>query len=213
MPKLTDYQPIWRPGYQPTQDLKYNLFVNRLKLILPTIDEDKNKKIIDIGCNIGWNCFVLNELGYNVTGIDINKDNIKIATDTIKNYKLDPNSISFFSKDIVRFLKKNSVYYDYCICFMLLHHFFDNRIEVRDEQIPFTLKPSGIELLKLLKSKCKSLFLQVRLHIPDKKLSNNYEDNQLVDCLINQIGFKSYKVLRSKLDYFRAPNLLYMFNN
>ena len=45
MPKLTDYQPIWRPGYQPTQDLKYNLFVNRLKLILPTIDEDKNKKI------------------------------------------------------------------------------------------------------------------------------------------------------------------------
>ena len=78
MPKLTEYQPIWRPGYQPIQDLKSNLFVNRLKLILPTIDEDKSKKIIDIGSNIGWNCFALNELGYNVTGIDINKDNITI---------------------------------------------------------------------------------------------------------------------------------------
>ena len=95
---------------------------------------------------------------------------------------------------------------------MLLHHFLENKVEVRTLREPFIMKKKGKKLLKQIQSQCKSMFLQVRLHERGQELPADHKDVQLIDCLIDEIGFKSNKILRSNTNnYFRAPNLIYMF--
>ena len=53
------------------------LFINNLAAHLKL---KKNSKIIDIACGNGRHAVYLNYLGYNVTGIDLSKKNIEIAS-------------------------------------------------------------------------------------------------------------------------------------
>ena len=203
------YQPIWTPTKD--NDTLTKKHANRLNLILPEITP--RAKVIDIGCHKGWNSFELNHIGCNVTGVDNSPRYLKHYQDTIEKYKLDSNTISFKHSDVRAFFKNNQdIYYDYCVCFMLLHHFLENKVEVRTLGDSFIMKKKGKELLKQIQSQCKSAFLQVRLHEHEQQLPADYKDTQLINYLIDEIGFKSYKILRSNTNnYFRAPNLIYMF--
>jgi len=213
-----NYQPVWNPegtiaGRAKRQRFLHQ-FVSRLNLILPEITP--NKKIIDIGCSLGWNSFELNRIkDCNVVGVDKDEECIDIGNNIIEKYKLDSNTISFKTSDVRSFFRDNQdTYYDYCVCFMLLHHFLENKIKVRTLGDSFIMKKKGKELLKQIQSQCKSAFLQVRLHEHEQQLPADYKDTQLINYLIDEIGFKSYKILRSNTDdYWRAPNLVYMFNN
>ena len=214
------YQPIWVPTKDDDTITKRH--ANRLNLILPEITP--GTKVIDIGCHTGWNSFELNRIGCSVTGVDKSEERINENQDTIEKYKLNSNTISFKISEVRAFFRDNQdTYYDYCVCFMLLHHFFENNVEVRTLGDSFIMKRSrrkhglvskGKELLKQIQSQCKSMFLQVRLHESGQELPADHKDVQLIDYLIDEIGFKSYKILRSNTNnYFRAPNLIYMFNN
>ena len=213
-----NYQPVWNPEGTISGRAKilhqFDQFVERLNLILPEITP--NKKIIDIGCAQGWNSFELNRIkDCNVVGVDEDEECIDIGNNIIEKYKLDSNTISFKTSDVRSFFRDNQdTYYDYCVCFMLLHHFLENKVEVRTLGEPFIMKKKGKELLKQIQSQCKSMFLQVRLHETRQvnQLPADHKDVQLIDYLIDEIGFKSYKILRSNTNnYFRAPNLIYMF--
>jgi len=208
------YQPIWTPtNAEKDNDRLTREHANRLNHILPEITP--GSKVIDIGCHKGWNSLELNRIGCNVTGVDKSPRYLKYFQDTIEKYKLDSNTISFKHSDVRAFFKNNQdIYYDYCVCFMLLHHFLENKVEVRTLGEPFIMKKKGKELLKQIQSQCKSMFLQIRLHDPGRTLPADHKDVQLIDYLIDEIGFKSYKILRSNTnEYFRAPNLVYMFNS
>ena len=213
-----NYQPVWNPegtisGSAERQWFLHQ-FVSRLNLILPEITP--NKKIIDIGCSLGWNSFELNRIkDCNVVGVDKDEECIDIGNNIIEKYKLNSNTISFKTSDVRSFFRDNQdTYYDYCVCFMLLHHFLYNKVEVRTLGEPFIMRKTGKELLKRIQSQCKSMFLQIRLHDPGRTLPADHKDVQLIDYLIDEIGFKSYKILRSNTnEYFRAPNLVYMFNS
>jgi 2-polyprenyl-3-methyl-5-hydroxy-6-metoxy-1,4-benzoquinol methylase len=218
MPYPVGYQPFWNPEGTISGRAKilhqFDQFVERLNLILPEITP--NKKIIDIGCAQGWNSFELNRIkDCNVVGVDEDEECIDIGNNIIEKYKLDSNTISFKTSDVRSFFRDNQdTYYDYCVCFMLLHHFLENKIKVRTLGDSFIMKKKGKELLKQIQSQCKSMFLQVRLHETRQvnQLPADHKDVQLIDYLIDEIGFKSYKILRSNTNnYFRAPNLIYMF--
>ena len=209
------YQPWW--GFNP-EHKHYKSFENRLNLILPEIKLNGNKKLIDIGCYIGWNTFALNNKETSITGVDINKTSIELAQFLHDYHNLDKNHISFIRADASEFLQTQTDTYDYCICFNVMHHYLadwskENKRDTSPER-SVVFKPAGIKFLKSIQSNCKIAFFQIRLRYPDLNYKEK-EDNKFITYLINEIGFKSYKILQTENndDYFRSPNPIYMFNN
>ena len=197
---------------------RYNLFENRLNLILPEIELTRNKKLIDIGCMIGWDTFALNNKGISATGVDINITYIELAQFLHKYHNLDKNYISFINTDASEFLQNRKNTYDYCICFNVMHHYLVNEIKCKDkfnkyktDKRSIVFNNDGIRLLKNIQSNCKIAFFQIRLRAPGIEYEEK-EDSSFITYLIDKIGFKSYKILQTKR-YFRRPNPIYMFNN
>ena len=218
------YQPIWSPRSHLTQRVGQVLrFENRLNIVLTQINP--NTKVLDIGCNAGWNSFEINYYKKcHVTGIDKNTGAIKTANNIVNNYNL--NNITFYNQSILEFFNNCNIYYDYCIFYMFFHHLLENKHDVWEYGTPFVVSRKGRLILEHIKSKCKSVFVQARLHYKQKKgassrfvddvtkkLPSSYTDNQLIEYFINELKFKFYKILRTDDDnYFRAPNITYMFS-
>jgi len=210
------YQPWW--GFLPEQR-KYKLFENRLNLILPEIELNRNKKLIDIGCMVGWDTFALNNKGISVTGVDTNIGYIELAQFLHEYYNLDKNYISFINTDASKFLQSQKNTYDYCICFNVMHHYLVNETKYKDKRVKYNVTDKrsivfnndGIRLLKNIQSNCKIAFFQIRLRAPGIEYEEK-EDSSFITYLIDEIGFKSYKILQTKR-YFRRPNPIYMFSN
>ena len=232
------YQPWWGfPSASSAGRKKIKAFKNRLNLILPEIKLNENKTLIDIGCNVGWNTFELGSKGISVTGVDKSKSDIELNNFLREYHNLDKNHIEFIAADANRFfrghekikinkdvfnVKKKNTTYDYCICLNVMHHFLDqwkkNKAHyskwMRDTgKKSLVFNERGIELLKNIQANCKTAFFQIRLRTPFK--SYEEEDSNFVKYLINEIGFKSYKILQTENsdDYLSAPNPIYMFNN
>ena len=74
------------------------LFINNLTSHL---NLKKNCKIIDIACGTGRHAIYLNMLGYNVTGIDLSKNNIETAS------KFSNKNLQFYIHDMRKLFKSN----------------------------------------------------------------------------------------------------------
>ena len=57
-------------------------------------------------------------------------------------------------------------------------------------------KEPGIRLLKNIQSNCKVAFFQTRLRVKGIRYEKK-EDSNFITYLINEIGFKSYKILQT----------------
>lgn len=57
----------------------WNLQSERQEIRVTPLRQITNAKILDIGCGIGTTCFILEKLGNEVTGYDINEEEIKFA--------------------------------------------------------------------------------------------------------------------------------------
>lgn len=77
---------------------------------------NKNAKILDIGCGFGNLLKAFNEAGYkNLTGIDISKKQI------VKAKELNPD-ISFFCTDLITYLKNEINKFDLITAFDVIEH-------------------------------------------------------------------------------------------
>lgn len=106
--------------------------------ILPHIPQNKDCKILEIGCGYGrYTTLLTNILKYKeVIGIDISEEQIEFAK---KNYKLD----NVFKEDAVSYLKLKSSKYDVVILMDVLEHLeLAYSIELL-EKINQALSPSG----------------------------------------------------------------------
>lgn len=85
--------------------------------ILPHIPQNKNCKILEIGCGYGrYTTLLTNTLKYNdIIGIDISEEQIEFAK---KNYKLN----NVFKADAVNYLKANPSKYEIIILMDVLEH-------------------------------------------------------------------------------------------
>lgn len=95
--------------------------------ILKILELPQKAKILDVACGPGWLCEYLGRSGYDVTGIDISPDMIKIAEERIKAIKFGPQKDQFLQ---IKFLvgdaekkKLGSEFYHTAIFYDSLHHF------------------------------------------------------------------------------------------
>jgi len=87
-------------------------------------------RILDVGCGSGWLSEYFARLGYEVTGIDISDDLIRMARDRVGRVPYDvdhetPLRCRFLTKDIE--LEPLPEKFDAVICYDSLHHFEDER--------------------------------------------------------------------------------------
>lgn len=126
------HKPVKHSGYgmDPETHRHFSDFANMaVALALPA-----GAKILDVGCGSGWLSEYFARLGYEVTGIDISDDLIRMARERVENvpYNLDHEtslSCRFLTHDIeVEPLPEK---YDAVICYDSLHHLVDERAVFR----------------------------------------------------------------------------------
>ncbi len=111
-------------GMDPETHRHFNDFANMAVVLALRSDS----KILDVGCGPGWLSEFFARLGYDVTGIDISKDLIRIARDRLAQlpYQVDqdtPLKCRFLSHDIE--IAPLPQKFDAIICYDALHHFED----------------------------------------------------------------------------------------
>lgn len=117
-------------------------FANILKILeLPL-----KSKILDVACGPGWLCEFLGRSGYDVTGIDISPDMIKIAEERIKAVKFGPQKghslqIKFLVGD-AETTDLGSELYHAVLFYDSLHHFTEPLAVL--ERVLASLKSGGI---------------------------------------------------------------------
>ena len=70
-----------------------------LREMLKHIPEDKDTRILDVGCGAGFFPVILGRLGYDVTGIDLTPEMISYADKMIDIYSLDRNRVRVLQGD------------------------------------------------------------------------------------------------------------------
>ena len=133
----------------------HKLTDSRVKFVLRNVSritEEKNLypllnlKCIDIGCGGGILAERLKRLGGNVTGIDISKKAIKVATDHAKKSKLD---IHYECNSTSSFLKKNKrIKFDIVIASEVIEH-VENRLKFLSD-LSKIVKDNGLVILTTL---------------------------------------------------------------
>ena len=117
-------------GMDPETHRHFSDFANMaVALALPA-----GAKILDVGCGSGWLSEYFARLGYDVTGIDISDDLIRMARERVESvpYNLDHEtslSCRFLTHDIeIAPLEEK---FDAVICYDSLHHLVDERAVFR----------------------------------------------------------------------------------
>jgi glycosyltransferase involved in cell wall biosynthesis/SAM-dependent methyltransferase len=90
--------------------------------------------ILDVGCGSGWLSEYFARLGYNVTGIDISEDLVRMARERVERVPYDvdhetPLRCRFLTQDIE--VAPLNAKFEAIICYDSLHHFEDERAALR----------------------------------------------------------------------------------
>jgi glycosyltransferase involved in cell wall biosynthesis/SAM-dependent methyltransferase len=130
------HKPAKHTGYgmDPETHRHFSDFANMaVALALPA-----GAKILDVGCGSGWLSEYFARLGYDVTGIDISDDLIRMARERVASvpYNLDHESAiscRFITHDIetAPLAKELGAKFDAIICYDSLHHLLDERAVFR----------------------------------------------------------------------------------
>ena len=127
---------LFQKTYSSDSPVKFKkLNISRLDL--------KNKKVLDIGCNLGYFVFHYSKNGAIADGIDIGLDFIKKAS-KIKNLLYSQHDINFYCGNILQFKEKN---YDMISILSTFHYFREKQREVL-EKIHFLLNDDGLLILE-----------------------------------------------------------------
>jgi len=132
---------------QVTDDSSYG----RLVMILTHCGDLAKKRVLDLGCNVGFYSFSLAKRGAHVTGIDSRQDYIDIASEVSLLYDVP---VEFLCEPVTRdFFKADNRRYDIALCFSMLQWVMDQRgMEY------------GLGTLRALSDACESLFFDIAVN-------------------------------------------------
>jgi ubiquinone/menaquinone biosynthesis C-methylase UbiE len=200
--------------------LSYNLpkYVNQaysnweLGLILNTLPDVKNKRILDLACGVGRVLVPLAKKGAHVFGIDNSNKMLKISADNVKSAGVEEN-VQLKKSDAANLpFVDNS--FDVVICVGLLEHLPELiRYKVLSE-ISRVIKRRGILLLTITNVN-KNVFLkQVKRYGMEKQREDGYfcaaMDQKKIEKYLEEKGFGS-KVIGSNCFYSLAEHLFKPF--
>ncbi len=161
---------------------------NRLNIISPYVEF--NRTFLDLGCNTGWNTFEIYDRGGSVTGVDRNPINNALSENLIEHHHLDKDRIGFVCGEVFDYLEVCEKY-DYCICFLVIHHHFrestENDMFVVNQNKTFT--DEAVNILNNIKNKSHVSFIQTRFD-GDGDMEITAEQITIENYLIIIIGFK-----------------------
>ncbi|HEU4718247.1 MAG TPA: methyltransferase domain-containing protein [Bacteroidia bacterium] len=137
--------PYYHLLYDNRDETEARDFVHRLfSFLRPSLPA----RVLDAGCGSGRHARVMNELGFEVTGIDLSPANITRAR------RSENDTLSFFVHDMRRTFRVN--YFDYAFnLFTSFGYFRSNRDNVRViDSLHSALKKDGILVLDFFNSSC-----------------------------------------------------------
>ena len=118
------YQPVYGHEQQFIRKVRQNRldsYQTTINNMIATMGDVKDKHILDIGTNLGWYCFKLNEKGAKCTGLDIVPKNIDIASAIVQEYNL--HNIEFNLIDATKWVEDNKhCKIDHVILVNVFHH-------------------------------------------------------------------------------------------
>lgn len=151
----------------------------------------KNGKLLDIGCSTGGYLQLMNDEGWEIYGLEMNKKCVTYIKKNIKNVNVFEGHVENTS------LKKN--FFDVINCSMVLEHLYNPKKSL--SQIHKSLKKNGQLIIsvpnfnglefKLFGRYCYAL--QVPQHL------NHFTENTL-RLILNDKGFKINKIIYQNLD-------------
>jgi 2-polyprenyl-3-methyl-5-hydroxy-6-metoxy-1,4-benzoquinol methylase len=106
--------------------LKVNEVIPRFGWALDQIEELGSKTLLDLGCLDGsFALSVADQLGIEVTGVDLTKDGIEIAKERTARFELNAHFYQGFVEDHLERLAKEGKKYDVVTFFELIEHVED----------------------------------------------------------------------------------------
>ena len=175
----------------------------------PTIDriiaiakQDKRKKVLEIGCGTGFLSLELARNGLDVTGVDISKSSIKIASKFLKRNKVKKNfgKLNYLVLDATK--KKLSKSFDTIIFFRSLHHFpyprqlFSNISKMSNKKTKLIVCEPIRSKFSILSSHFATIMrYSLQTWEPYKKKIPKKIDDKFLNC-INQKIFDEYRYLK-----------------
>ncbi len=107
------------------------------------LPENKNAKILEVGCGYGRYLLCLAEMGFsNCYGIDISREQITYAKDSLNLKNVEEADAFLWLND------KESVY-DCILCIDILEHFSTHDLLILGEKVCSALKPDGVAIFQI----------------------------------------------------------------
>lgn len=154
-------------------------------------NEDRNKTCLDIGCNVGWFSFYLRDMGFEVTGIDADKDMIEFATLLAQREQIKP---SFHTVGITPEFADSMKSYDIILALSALHWSLINPPKGSSQ---INIGEGREYFLKLLRAVCKKVTEYFFFEFPPYAYTNlNISTIDEFVQLVKYVGnFKSVEVI------------------
>ncbi len=113
------------------------------------------KKILDLGCGTGRHLIFFAKRGFDLCGIDIAEEGVKIAKEWLKEERL---KASFKVGSIYKKLPYKDNFFDAVISTNTIHHARINTIRKTIHEIERILKPEGLIFITVLKRKFRKFY-------------------------------------------------------
>lgn len=143
---LNSWDTIYKKGgkdYQYYDIAKPHRDINK---VIKVFKKKKVKRILDLGCGAGRHVIYLAQKGFNVWGVDIAGEGIKMTKKLLKKHKLKANLEII---DIFKRLPYNDNFFDAIISIQTLQHGKLNQIKQAISEIERVLKPGGLLFVTL----------------------------------------------------------------
>lgn len=179
---------------QPTQD-----YIDK---IIEVFKKFNVKRILDLACGSGRYLFYLLEKGFNMYGIDISEEAIKIAYSLLKNKNLNAE---FNIGSMFELLPYNNNFFDGLICIRSFNHGTIEDIRYGIKEIERVLKPRGLIFMTVRKKVSKKKRLPFKQIAPRTCVPLEGDEKGIIHYLFNKKilkkEFKNFKICSLKIIY------------
>ena len=136
--------PYYHILYKSRSDKEAALFIDNLE---KKMGFETKKLFCDMACGKGRHAIYLNKKGYEVFGLDLSKNNIKIAKEQ------ENKTLHFYVHDIRKTFKNN--FFDVVLNLFTSFGYFENNLENQSaiQAIGKSIKPNGILILDYMNSR------------------------------------------------------------
>lgn len=175
---------------------------NNMPKIVKIFKDHNVKKILDLGCGAGGNLVYLAKRGFEVYGIDIAKEGIKVAKDWLKENNFHTN---LKVGNIYKKLPYNDNFFDAVISVRVLHHARIEDIRRAIKNVERVLKPNGLIFITVRKKIAKKDRLKFKLIASRTYVPMEGDEKGVTHYLFNKEllrkEFKNFKIHNLWLDY------------